>query len=188
MWPATARGLIVPTMAEKVRAVRAVVAEYETEHRPFKLYRDQNLGCEKGVSWPSRVLRARGRWHYLRMTVIRIPTFSLPVAKCSKFPKHRQCNAGGGVQRVSGTLRLTADYRLSHHGWQSGWALSAGLGHISTCRWPVAGVQETWIAQCAAFDNARSKCLTGCMPECVIRGLSVANAMASITDCQLFLI
>lgn len=113
-----------PDDAEKVRAVRSVIAEFGAALHPQTLYQETNLGCARGVS-------AAISWFFEHEEEgIILEDDCLPDQSfypfCGELLERYRGVANvmqiAGYNALSGIREMEADYLFSHHGWQWGWA------------------------------------------------------------------
>jgi hypothetical protein len=109
---------------EKVRAVRAVISEFESELHPIKLYQETNLGCGKGESTAmSWFFENEEEGIVLEDDCFPDPSF---YRFCGEMLERYRNVANvmqvSGYNDMSGECPTDEDYRFSHYGWSWGWA------------------------------------------------------------------
>lgn len=143
---------------EKVRLVRAVVAEFATELQPITLYQDKNLGCGKGVSTAiSWFFEHEEEGIILEDDCFPDPSFYQFCGEMlERYRNVTNVMQVAGYNAVSGACPIDADYRFSHYGWQWGWATwRRAWAHfdLKMESWPE--FKRMGLHQCAAFYKER---------------------------------
>ncbi len=113
-----------PDDEERVRAVRAVIAEFADDLHPITCYQEKNLGCGKGVSTAiSWFFEHEEEGIILEDDCYPDPSF---YRFCGEMLERYRNIANvmqvAGYNAISGACPIDADYLFSHFGWQWGWA------------------------------------------------------------------
>jgi hypothetical protein len=149
-----------PDDEERVRAVRASVAEYENDLHPIKLYQEQNLGCGKGVSTAiSWFFEHEEEGIILEDDCYPDPSFYRFCGDMlSRYRDVTNVMQVAGYNALSGACPINADYRFSHYGWQWGWATwRRAWAHfdLGMETWPE--FKKQGLCKCASFCDARNR-------------------------------
>lgn len=147
-----------PDDEERVRAVRAIVAEYENDLHPITRYQTQNLGCGKGVSTAiSWFFEHEEEGIILEDDCYPDPSFYRFCGEMLvRYRNVTNVMQVAGYNAASGVFPIDADYRFSHYGWQWGWATwRRAWSHfdLTMTSWPEFKMMG--LHKCAAFYEDR---------------------------------
>lgn len=143
---------------ERVRAVRAIVAEYENDLHPITRYQTQNLGCGKGVSTAiSWFFEHEEEGIILEDDCYPDPSFYRFCGEMlARYRNVTNVMQVAGYNAMSGACPIEADYRFSHYGWQWGWATwrrAWAQFDLTMASWPE--FKKLGLHKCAAFYEDR---------------------------------
>ncbi len=147
-----------PDDVEKVRAVRAVIDEFENELHPEKLYQETNLGCGKGESTAmSWFFENEEEGIVLEDDCLPDPSFYRFCGEMlERYRNVTNVMQIAGYNDMSGECPIDADYRFSHYGWSWGWAgWRRAWKHfdLKMESWPE--FKSLGLHKCASFCEAR---------------------------------